>query len=348
MKTKGRLLIIICFLLALSIITQTPEILEKPLVLGETLPDFQPQGEILINQENGQTLYSQNENTRFYPASTTKILTALVVLENEDLDQVITVGDEINLLLPDSSRAGLYVGEQISVRELLYALMLPSGNDAAYTLAVSLGRSLNKDESMDTGEAIKAFTALMNQTAQELGARHSNFMNPDGYHHPDHYTTAWDMALIARKAMQNKDFQTIVQSRTHPAPKGTVINQQPVQNWENSNRLLNPDDPFYFADSTGIKTGHTTQAGYCLVSSASRQGRNLLAVVFNSTETGVLSSSAKLLEYGFSIDQSVFEPKQPVEKPSEETPYLKYLLIIIGFICLYRLLLHRPKPRRRR
>lgn len=348
MKKKGLLVLIICLLLGI-VFAQETELLKKPLALGEEKYSPREQGEILINQDNGQALFASNEHTIFYPASTTKILTALVALENEDLDWVITVGDEINLLSPDSSRAGLYVGQQITVRELLYALLLPSGNDAAYTLAVNLGRRIRDDDSMQAREAIKVFAALMNQTAQELGARNSNFINPDGFHHPDHYSTAYDIALIAREAMQNPNFRKIVGTQTYPAPAGTSINNKQVLVWENTNRLLDKNDLYYFADATGVKTGHTSQAGYCLVSSASRQERNLIAVVLNSTESGVLSTSSRLLEYGFSIEQSEILPEEPHKSTSQKNEYFKYLLIIIGFIILYRLLFRRNRraPRRK-
>ena len=348
MKKKGLLALIICLLLGIFI-AQDPELLEKPLALGEGIHPSREQGEILINQDNGQMLFGRNEHVIFYPASTTKILTALVVLENEDLDWVVTVGDEINLLSPDASRAGLYVGEQITVRELLYALMLPSGNDAAYTLAVDLGRRLNNDESMQARDAMTVFAALMNQTAQELGTQNSNFINPDGYHHPDHYSTAYDMALIAREAMQNPDFKQIVGTSTYPAPAGVSLDNKQVPAWENTNRLLNKEDLYYFADATGIKTGHTSQAGYCLVSSASRQERKLIAVVLNSTESGVLSSSTRLLEYGFSIAQSQYLPEEQPQSANQKSKYFENFLIIIGFIILYRLLFRRNRraPRRK-
>ena len=342
MKKKGLFILIICSLLGI-LFAQEPDYLASPMVLGEMIQPSREQGEILINQDNGQELSAHNEHSVFYPASTTKILTALVVIQNEDLGRVVTVGDEINSLLPDASRAGLYIGEKITVRELLYALMLPSGNDAAYTLAVDLGRSLSNDKSMNSRDAITVFVALMNRTAQDLGAQSSHFINPDGYHHPDHYSTACDMALIAREAMQNPDFQQIVETRAYPAPEGVINENKQVFAWENTNRLLNKNDPYYLADVTGIKTGHTSQAGYCLVSSASRQGRNLIAVVLNSTEPGVLSSSIRLLEYGFSIEQSEFIPGEQTKSASNGEKYFKYCLIIIGFIYLYRLLFRRNK-----
>lgn len=344
MKKKG-LYILIIFLL-LGIFISKPEQLKKPMALGEAIIPSGEQGEILINQNNGKVLSAQNQHNILYPASTTKILTALVVLENEDLEQVVTVGEEINLLLPDASRAGLYVGEQITVRDLLYALMLPSGNDAAYTLAIDLSRRLNDDESMSSGQALTAFADMMNQTAQELGAQSSHFINPDGYHHPDHYSTAYDIALIAREAMQNPDFQQIVGTAAYPAPAGIINDNQPVFTWENTNRLLNQNDPYYYTGITGIKTGHTSQAGYCLVSSASRQGRNLIAVVLNSTESDVLSSTTRLLEYGFSIDQSEYMPteQEQLQSVSKENQFIKYIVIITGFIFLYRLLFRRRRP----
>jgi D-alanyl-D-alanine carboxypeptidase (penicillin-binding protein 5/6) len=284
-----------------------------------------------------------------YPASTTKILTALVTLENEDLDDVVAVGDEIALLRPDASKAGLQVGQEVTVRELLYALMLPSGNDAAYTLAVEVARETS-GESMNSKEALSFFAAMMNQRAMELGAKNSHFENPDGYHSPEHYSTAYDMALIARAAMQNNFFRQVVQT---PAYQGHSVSDSQGREimWANTNRLLNENDPFYYSGATGIKTGHTTQAGYCLVASASRRDTNLIAVVLNSTATGVWAESARLLDYGFSQAQTA-PAAEPIstQPPADGNRTFRYFLIGVGFLFLYRMLFRRsgPQPRGRK
>lgn len=314
---------------------QQSGLLEKAPILGETVPAPREQGEILVDADNGEVLCGRNQHAVLYPASTTKILTALVVLENEDIEQMVTVGPEIYRVPQDASRAWVYEGQQMSVRELLYALMLPSGNDAAYTLAAHLGRRISGDESMSADEAIAAFVAAMNRTAEDLGLDHSHFVNPDGYHHPDHYSTAYDIALIASQAMRNLDFQQIVQTTTYPAPPGITVEDHPVI-WKNTNRLLDEADPYYLASATGIKTGYTTQAGYCLASSASRPGRNLIAVVLNSTESGVLSSSLRLLEYGFSVESAPFTPREESPQASRPNHYLEYGLIAAGLLYLFR------------
>lgn len=124
-----------------------------------------------------------------YPASLTKILTAILIMKNLDLDDTVTVGKEINRTGKDSSGIGLCVGEKLTGRELIYALMLPTGNDASYTAAVTVARKLSGNSEMSTPEAIKYFADLMNAWAQEIGAMDSNFINPDGYPDANHYST---------------------------------------------------------------------------------------------------------------------------------------------------------------
>lgn len=273
---------------------------------GSSLGTLQGEAALLMDEKTGEILYSKNPHMKLYPASTTKILTALIALEKGDPDAIVTVGDEAQLRTPDESSAGLYEGQQLSLRDLLSALMLPSGNDAARTIAryissQELGRAVSAEE------GISCFADLMNDKAKELGARESHFVNPHGLHDPDHYTTAYDLAIIAKEARKNKLFKQIVSETERSVTAG-----QETQTFVNRNKLLQNTDENYYDGATGIKTGFTEKAGYCLVASASRQSANLIAVVLHSTSTGVWYDARTLLNYGFAIDKAI--PGSPAEK----------------------------------
>lgn len=248
---------------------------------------------VLIDAETGEELYGKNGDKRLYPASTTKILTALIALEQGELGDRIAVGDEVNLRTADESSAWLREGQLLTLRDLLSAMMLPSGNDAARTVARYVARK-EKGTDVSAEESIRYFAGLMNEKARELGANRSHFVNPHGLHDPDQYTTARDMALIAQAAMKLEAFRDIVNEREYTAAFAAS-----AVTYENRNQLLQPDSPYYLEEADGIKTGFTDEAGYCLVSSASRGGTRLIAVVLHSTQNSVWSDSRRLLQYGF-------------------------------------------------
>lgn len=281
---------------------------------------------VLMDAGNGRVLFEKNADDRMYPASTTKILTALLAIEQGCLDDKVPIGNEIYLAGLDSSKAGLVVGQTMTMKELIFGLLLPSGNDAAQSIAVHVARTRLRNKFLPAREAIAVFVGLMNERARQCGAVSSNFVDPDGYHHPGHYSTARDMALIAREAMKYGSFREAVgkevfvprafavKGRNGPvnAKKGRSISS-PVRKagkerggagsqrpggWENTNKLIDVQSPFYFPAATGIKTGHTDKAGYCLVASASQNGREVISVVMRSTENGVWTDSARLLATG--------------------------------------------------
>lgn len=261
-------------------------------------------GAILIEQQSGRILYEKNSEDRLYPASTTKILTALVALERGNLDDTVTVGKEVLMVPWDSSKAYLKEGEQITLRELLMGLMLPSGNDAAAAIGVYIGRKALGDMSLDEVKAMDKFLELMNERARKIGANDSNFVNPHGYHDKNHYTTAHDLALIAKEAMEIEFFREIVKTYKYNTQEKYVFNSGQVQEsithaWRNSNELINESSKDYYVHATGIKTGYTSPAGQCVVSSASKDGLELIAVVLGSTSQSRWDDSKKLLEYGF-------------------------------------------------
>lgn len=258
---------------------------------------------VLLNG-NGKVLFSKREDSKAYPASTTKVLTALVAIENGNLADIIRVGDEANMPKPGSSIAGLRYGEKFSLKELLNALMIPSGNDAAYVIAAYVGRKTGGEDLSDKA-AVKAFIALMNKRAEELGATNSHFTIPDGFHEEEHYTTALDMARIAAAAMVNDTFAQIVSKRQYKLPdvKGKDKDgkeQMQKREFTNTNELLNPSSKSYLKSCTGIKTGYTGEAGFCLVSSASEGDKTVIAVVFDSTKEDVWQDARALLVWGLS------------------------------------------------
>ena len=269
-----------------------------------TLPSLDAQGAVLIEQTTGRVLFEKNKDERLYPASTSKILAALVAIENGDLEETVTVGNEANLAALDGSKAGLDLGEQITLANLIKGLMLASGNDAGYTIAVHIGRKISENPELSINDSLSVFTELMNERAAETGAVNSNFLNPHGFHQENHYTTAYDLALITREAIKNDDFRSLIASRIHEYPDWSSTQEDPsnpeTRYWVSRNRLLNPASEFYYKHATGVKTGWTTPAGPCLVSSASQEnGLDLIAVVLNTTREGQWLDSVELFEYGF-------------------------------------------------
>jgi D-alanyl-D-alanine carboxypeptidase (penicillin-binding protein 5/6) len=192
----------------------------------------------------------------------------------------------------------LTIGDRIRVGDLLYAVMLPSGNEAAYAAAVYVARQASGRPEMPVQEALDYFTGLMNDRARELGALHTHFANPDGYHDPDHYTTAYDLALIAREALKKDLLRQAAGSRAHQATVWRDGNTVTLE-WFNTNWLLQPDLPYYYPRATGLKTGHTPEAGGTLVATATDGDLELVAVLLNSTTESRFQEAASLFDYGF-------------------------------------------------
>ncbi|MBO0992504.1 D-alanyl-D-alanine carboxypeptidase family protein [Bacillus sp. SD088] len=244
---------------------------------------------IVLDEKTGETLFAKNENKKLYPASLTKLLTALVVLEKADLDERVTVGDEVYLQSDDEVRVGLFEGQVLTVEDLLGAMLMQSGNDAARTLAIY---TAHKEKGTDYSalKSIQYFAQLMNVKAIELGAAHSHFVNPHGLHDPNHYSTAKDLAEIALAVKKEKSLtellaQTAYSSNTHT--------------YQNRNQLLHMNSPYYYKSATGLKTGFTDQAGYCLVSSAEEKDQSLITVVLQSGKERVWEDAIALLDFGF-------------------------------------------------
>ncbi len=257
-------------------------------------PDFgalELEAPIVYLEREGEALYERNADQPTAPASTAKLLTALTVLDWLEPEAEITVGPEADWPEPDASRAWLAPGDRLSLRQALIALLLPSGNDAAWTLAVAGGRAMLGQET-EPRQAADRFVEEMNQKAEQLGASHSHFVRPDGYDASGQYTTARDLALLGRKALENETLAGILgmSQSTETWADGRQVTYQ------SSNLLLRPDSPWYDSRVIGLKTGSTDQAGCCLVSAARIGGRLCLCVVMGDGEEGRWRDTAALLE----------------------------------------------------
>lgn len=277
----------------------TKSLIENNKNSKSTLEQLKAESAVIIDEKSKKTLFQKNPNKKLYPASTTKILTALLAIEYGDIDEIVQVGNEINLVMPDASKAGLIYGEKIELENLLRALLLPSGNDAAYVIAVHIARKASGNNKMTINNSLVYFRDMMNERLKKIGANNSHFTNPDGYHNTDHYTTAHDLALIACEAMKKDIFKKVVKAYSY---KMTSLkaggNTNTVREWINTNKLIDKNSEHYYKYATGIKTGYTSDAQYCLVSSASKNGKNVIAVVLKDTQKDQWTDSINLLEYG--------------------------------------------------
>lgn len=252
--------------------------------------DIKAESAYLWNISSDTVLYEKESNQRIAPASTAKMLTAITVLDYCDDDDEVLVGREIKLIAEDASRAWLNPGNRLTVRQLLHALLLPSGNDAAYALAVFTGKRIRGDNNISIDEALKAFIAAMNEKAADIGAVNSNFIRPDGYDADGQYTTALDLACIAREFRGSDLLSEIAGS--YRISDVWLSGQEAT--YYNTNELINPDSQYYYECAAGLKTGKSEDAGCCLVSSAYIDDELYLCVVMGSTEEGRWTDSLKL------------------------------------------------------
>ncbi len=230
---------------------------------------------VLMNAQTREFIWAQNQDLPLPPASTAKILTALVVLDHSRTRDVVSIPAEA--LRVSGATTQLTAGEKLSVGDLLHAMLLGSGNDASIALAHHTASSMDN------------FIQRMNQKAHTLGAVRSRFLNPTGMPEPNQLTTAQDLALITQAALENAEFSKIVGKTTY---------RWKSRRWQgaikNSIKLL-----YRYDGAIGVKTGNTREAGYCLVAAAQRGGQTYIAVVLKSQEKAVWQDAKKLLDYGF-------------------------------------------------
>lgn len=235
---------------------------------------------VVINGDSGEVLYSHNADTRMPMASTTKIMTALLLCEYGDLDREITVTEK--MVAVEGSSMGLLPGDTVSLRGLLYGMLLPSGNDAANTVAIVLDGSVEK------------FAERMNARAKEMGLTDTHFVTPSGLDAEEHYTTARELALIAREALKNEDFAAAAASEYETLYYGNPPYRRTLKN---HNKLLGSYDGLI-----GVKTGFTKKSGRCLVTAAKRDGEYVIAVTLKAPDDW--NDHRTLLDYGFESLQS--------------------------------------------
>lgn len=249
-------------------------------------PAIQAESGILIDGRTGAVLYEKNADQTYFPASITKILTALIVIENSDLDDMITCSKEaIYNVEAKSSNAGLSEGDTLSVRDCLYALMVNSANEAANALAEHVAGSMD------------AFADMMNEKAQELGCTNSHFANPSGLNNENHYTTARDMALIAKAAFNNPEFVSINATTYYKLPP-TKQDTEGLKMYAHHKMMLKSQS-VYYPGIIGGKTGYTTLAGNTLVTAAERDGMRLITVILKGTTPAYYTDTSSLLDFGF-------------------------------------------------
>ena len=241
--------------------------------------DIQAPAALLYSITDDRMLFEKGVHDTLYPASTTKLLTALVALKYCPEDAVLTVTQEaLNLKAWDASSARLKKGMKLTNRMALEALLLVSGCDAAYVLAENIGRLIAENEALPTKEAVAIFCVKMNEEAALLGAEQSHFANPDGYHHADHYTTAYDLLLISLEALQHPTIREICAMTTSTR---TLTSGQKIT-WNNNNQLLQEKSLYYFPGVTGLKSGFTSPAGHCMAASLTKNGKEYVAIVLKS------------------------------------------------------------------
>lgn len=280
---------ILCFL---SIIASLQA---KPLEVVE----ITARSAILMNADTGAILYEKHAHVPSYPASITKVATALFILDHKkpSLEQMVTVVGDAVKLKPlkkgdypaywdeaDGTKMGILKGEIVSMESLLHGMMMVSGNDAANAMAASLAPS------------IPAFIEELNQYIRFIGCRNTQFMNPHGYHHPEHFTTAYDICLITRKALQIPKFREVVGKISYLCPK---TNKQPARELRQSNSLLKPGK-HYYPKAIGIKTGFHSHAMNNLIAAAEHEGRTLIAVILGCPDRKARYNDAiRLFEEAF-------------------------------------------------
>lgn len=263
-----------------------------------TLPEITGTAAILIDADSGQVLYEKNAHDRRFPASTTKIMTALLAIENLDMEAVITADAEAASMT--GSRIHLAEGEQVKTLDLLYALMVESANDSA----VALGKAVSG--------TVTDFAALMTKRAAEVGALNTQFTNTNGLPDENHYTTAYDLAMITKAAFAHQLFREVAATPAYTIP---ATNLREAREMKNSNLMLWDDEVrtdengtqymLKYEGTNGVKTGHTNAAGYCLVASVNRDGHELIGVVLGAAEWMHFSDMHRIMDYGFGAYDSV-------------------------------------------
>lgn len=265
----------------------------KKLKTADTMPELtlEAGAACLFSIDDDLILYEKNSTAQVSPASTTKLLTALTVLRYCGLDETVTAGEEINLISEGASTASLKVGTSGSVETFLGAMLVPSGNDAAYALANYTGYKILGNEEASTADAVEAFVGAMNELAAELNLENSNFETPDGDSSDNQYTTAQDMVRIARACLDNETIMRLCGASTYRA----LFDNMDVT-YRNTNLLIQQSDDNYYEGATGLKTGSYNDEK-CLVASAEIGGKRYVAAIMQDSDAGRYTDAKTLFDY---------------------------------------------------
>lgn len=249
-------------------------------------PELDAVSAIVMDAVTGQVLYGKNETQQMEPASLTKLMTYLLALQLGDKEDIVTTTSDALRLMRFSTSISLKEGETLTMEELLYALMLPSANDAANAIAIHIAGSLNN------------FVNFMNEEVEWLGLTGTQFRNVHGLPAAGHYTTAYDLAQITRSAMQYPDFYVYSGAASYTIP---ATNKSAIRELAHTNQMLNAESDFYYEGSLAGKTGWTVAAGRCLLTIVERDGRTLICIILKSDgESGShYADSVALLDYAF-------------------------------------------------
>lgn len=285
MKTRYIAMMLSCALL--SACMAAPAV-DTPAIAQEALSPaaITAQAAILIDAKTGRVLFEKNADEKKAPASTTKLMTLLLALEKGSVDQMIVVPDSAGKAPADSTRVPVYPGEKMPLRDLLYGLMIKSGNDAANAIGTLVSGSVD------------GFVAEMNARARQLGLKNTQFVNPHGYPEPGHLSTARDLATLTRHGLERAAFREMLFDRQHTMQK---TNLRPAITLSNHYAILDPDSQYYSPYAKGGKTGYAALAGQCFVCVGEKDGNTLISVVLNagSTKPPKWIDTKVMLDYGF-------------------------------------------------
>lgn len=286
MKLKKLTLIFTIFIIVINLLRPAS------FAVTSTESDIQiySDGAVLMESSTGKLLYGKNENKKLYPASTTKILTAIIAIEKYNLTDTLTASKNAVMSIPSGySNAAIQPDEALKVQDLLELFLIHSANEIGYIFAENISGNVDK------------FADLMNQKASEIGCKNTHFTNPSGIHNENHYTTAYDMALITQYCMKNQTFRDIVSMASCTI---SATDKYQERYFKNTNDLLDSKSKYYYQYAIGVKTGFTTQAKNCLIAASKKDNLELITVVLGAEATpdgrsGRYVSTINLFEYGF-------------------------------------------------
>ncbi len=283
--------ILVGLLVGIMLLPVNTAFAQSTLPKQESLPEIVSDSAIVIDAKTGTVIYNKNASAQNYPASITKVMTALLVLEklekdNISLDALVPFSKEAVLNMPyNSSNIAMDYDDYLEVGDALYALMLASANEVANALAEYVSGTQEK------------FAELMTRRAKELGAVNTHFTNPHGLYEPEHYTTAKDMALIMREASKYSMFRQLISTASHEIPP--TLKQPLPRPLHNSNKMIQRTSDFYDEDIIGGKTGFTNESMHTLVSLASKDDKELIIAVLHDQKNKIYSDTTALADYGF-------------------------------------------------